>query len=98
MRPETLSCVIRRPPNSLKICSALLPNYRRHRVNKCEYPAIIPVERGEAPDIGTAEGERGVIGTFVEGLTDQDMDYLDEWEGDVSPLQTACSAFHSQQY
>jgi hypothetical protein len=89
MRPETLCTVIRRTPDSLKIGSARLPNYRRYRIKKCNYPAIILFERGEAPDAGMVEDDEGVIGTYVEGLTDQDLAYLDEWEGDVSPLQAA---------
>lgn len=82
MRPETLCCTIRRSPNPLILRPAFLPNYRRCRINKCNYPAIIPVER---PDIGMANDDKGVIGVFAEGLSDQDLTYLDEWEGDVSP-------------
>ena len=31
-----------------------------------------------------ANDEKGVVGVFVEGLSDQELTYLDEWEGDVS--------------
>jgi len=48
------------------------------------------------------EGENGMIGISVEGLTNQDLACLDEWEGDVSPFQAvfatkiryAYSVFH----
>jgi hypothetical protein len=81
MRPDTLCCTIRRSPHPSILRPAFLPNYRRYRIKKCEYPAIIPVE---SPDIGIANDEKGVVGVFVEGLSDQELTYLDEWEGDVS--------------
>ena len=51
---------------------ALLPQYVRHRVLDCDYPAIIP----------SSEPDACVRGTYVHGLTAEDQWRLDLFEGD----------------
>ena len=66
--------------DSLKIRPALLNHYIRHRVSKCDYPAIIP-------DTGNA----CVRGTYVEGLTAAHVRRLDVFEGDqYERVQVQC--------
>ena len=55
----------------LVIEPALLPQYTRHRVRHCDYPAITP----------SAEPGACVRGTYVRGLSYQDQWRLDLFEG-----------------
>ena len=48
---------------------ALLEHFARHRVQDCDYPAIVPTP------------ESCVRGTYVHGLTDADVGRLDVFEG-----------------
>lgn len=57
---------------ALQIRPALLPEYIRHRVEGCDYPAII----------ASSEKSASVRGTYVQGLTDADIWRLDIFEGD----------------
>ncbi|KAI9818360.1 MAG: hypothetical protein M1826_001382 [Phylliscum demangeonii] len=56
------------PP--IRTTAAILPDYCRHRVRHCDYPAIVP-----------APGS-SVRGTLVRGLTASDLARLDRFEGD----------------
>ena len=56
--------------HQLKTYPAILHNHRRHRVKSADYPAVVP-----------AEGST-VRGTYVTGLTDEDIFRLDIFEGD----------------
>lgn len=74
MAPEVLHRVIygssrHLPSASLTITPALLPDYCRHRVRSVDYPSII-FEPGHT-----------VRGTYVTGLTPQNMQCLDWFEG-----------------
>ncbi|KAA8573963.1 hypothetical protein EYC84_005505 [Monilinia fructicola] len=74
MAPEVLHRVIygssrHLPSASLTITPALLPDYCRHRVRSVDYPGII-FEPGHT-----------VRGTYVTGLTPQNMQCLDWFEG-----------------
>jgi len=76
MAPEVLFTVIygdRNPPRAFKdlhtFAEATLKDYVRHRVEDEDYPAI------------TAEEGGSVLGTFVTGLTDANMEKLDYFEG-----------------
>lgn len=52
---------------------AILANHRRHRVRDADYPAIIPVPNEQGST---------VRGTFVSGLSKEDVRRLDVFEGD----------------
>lgn len=54
---------------SLSIKNAILHDYCRHKVDRADYPGIIP-EKG-----------RTVRGTYVTGLTEHDIQLLDWFEG-----------------
>lgn len=54
---------------SLSINDAILHNYCRHKVERADYPGIIP-EKGHS-----------VRGTYVTGLTEHDIQRLDWFEG-----------------
>ena len=58
--------------SSLGTMPAILPNYIRHRVCNCDYPAIVPSSKPEAC----------VRGTFVKGINAKDQWRLDLFEGD----------------
>ena len=55
---------------ALTVKPALLTGFRRHRVRRADYPAIVP------------DAEGTVRGTLVEGLNEGDMWRLDIFEGD----------------
>lgn len=57
---------------ALRINSAILQRYSRHRVVGCDYPAIV----------ASSEPSACVRGTYVEGLTAADIWRLDIFEGD----------------
>lgn len=59
------------PPNThlLRATPAILPKHRRHRVKHADYPAVVPATSST------------VRGTFVSGLTTQDLARLDLFEG-----------------
>jgi hypothetical protein len=59
----------------LSVKPALLPGYRRHRVARADYPAII------ATEAHAAEKAASVLGTLVTGLTEGDLYRLDMFEG-----------------
>ncbi|KAF5367492.1 hypothetical protein D9758_003740 [Tetrapyrgos nigripes] len=95
MHPKILLTVINNDGKHLRITPAILLNYTRHRVKRCEYPGIVPFERGRKLfDRELDQDERSVRGTLVTGLTEGDLDYLDQFEGseynrvrvDVHPL------------
>lgn len=57
--------------SSLSFIHAILHNHTRHKVRYCDYPAVIPSSDGSS-----------VRGTYVRGLTDEDIWRLDIFEGD----------------
>ncbi|CZR69550.1 related to disease resistance protein aig2 [Phialocephala subalpina] len=61
--------ILQRAASKLEIRPALLYNYCRHRVLEADYPAIIP-QQGHT-----------VRGTYVTGLTDDNIRKLDRFEG-----------------
>ncbi|MCJ1285444.1 hypothetical protein MMC26_004784 [Xylographa opegraphella] len=64
--------------SSLKIESAILEGYSRHKVRGCDYPAIIPSSTSST----SAQGIHSVRGTLVTGLSAQNVFRLDVFEGD----------------
>ena len=62
----------------LTIKPALLHDYSRHKVEGCDYPAIIPVLASTDNKPSTSNAVRG---TLVTGLTDGDIWRLDLFEG-----------------
>ena len=56
------------------------------QIQGCEYPGVVPYERGKQlfPDRELGQEERSVRGTLVRGLTLPDIGHLDVFEGDVS--------------
>lgn len=57
--------------SSLSFIHAILHKHTRHKVRYCDYPAVIPSSNGSS-----------VRGTYVRGLTDEDIWRLDIFEGD----------------
>ncbi|KAJ3541599.1 hypothetical protein NMY22_g3833 [Coprinellus aureogranulatus] len=84
MHPKILKRVIQNDGSHLEICPGVLLNYTRHRVKQCEYPGIVPYERGKQlfPDRELEQEERSVRGTIVRGLSLSDIGHLDTFEGD----------------
>ena len=77
MLPAILNRVIQNPsiaiPSSrITTSPAVLPAFRRHRVKRADYPAILPSKDKDA----------SVQGVLVCGLSDADMRRLDRFEGD----------------
>ncbi|KAJ8604384.1 hypothetical protein MRB53_041828 [Persea americana] len=70
MAPSVLHRVTAKPRDTFTARPAILHNHRRHRVLRCDYPAMIPA------------ASSSVRGTFVEGLDDRDLARLDAFEGD----------------
>ncbi|KAL3445868.1 hypothetical protein BJX65DRAFT_309569 [Aspergillus insuetus] len=104
LAPEMLHRVIHGSPNPqqwqkdmLHFKPAILHGYRRHRVRREDYPAIIPVPSASSastaatPDTATTSTgathgsttntSASVLGTVVSGLTDGDIYRLDVYEG-----------------
>ncbi|KAL2845996.1 hypothetical protein BJX68DRAFT_128795 [Aspergillus pseudodeflectus] len=102
LAPEMLHRVIHGSPNPqqwqkdmLHFKPAILYRYRRHRVRREDYPAIIPVPSASSESTtatpGTATTDTthssttntsaSVLGTVVSGLTDGDIYRLDVYEG-----------------
>ncbi|PPQ64595.1 hypothetical protein CVT26_001993 [Gymnopilus dilepis] len=83
MHPKILKAVIKNDGPHLKVCPAVLLDYTRHEVKGCDYPGIIPFDRGiKIINRELSQEEKSVRGTLVKGLTDKDMAYLDDFEGD----------------
>ncbi|KDE07231.1 hypothetical protein MVLG_02454 [Microbotryum lychnidis-dioicae p1A1 Lamole] len=108
VHPKILARVTGHSGANLTTCEALLPNHTRHHVIGEDYPAVVSLSLGRAI-IGrelTAEDSR-VQGSLVRGLTDQDIAYLDEFEGDeyvrtqvqvVPSLDPSVTPVHAETY
>jgi len=105
LHPRVLRRVIGHPGHNLSICPALLLEHTRHQVKYADYPGVIPynltrqlLNRELSPE------ERLVRGTVVIGLTDEDIDLLDVFEGNeytrenvsVHPLSPFISLLDSE--
>lgn len=63
------------------------------RGQDADYPGVVPLSKGrELFDRELTQEEGSVRGTLVKGLTAEDMKYLDNFEGDVSVIQTVLSS------
>ncbi|KAG6817680.1 hypothetical protein H0H87_005439 [Tephrocybe sp. NHM501043] len=97
MHPKVLQHVIGHNGAELQICPAVLLDFTRHKVKlqKAEYPGMIPYEQSRIlVKRELSPEERSVRGTLVTGLSDKDLQFLDDFEGpeyirkgvDVHPL------------
>lgn len=85
MHKPILCRVIGNDGNQLTIVDAVLPNHTRHHVQGEDYPAVVPLASGKqliGQDL--TDDQASVQGTLVTGLTDSDLDLLDQFEGSVS--------------
>lgn len=83
IHPAILRRVIGHEGPELQIAPALLLDYTRHRIKHADYPGIVPYEKSKSifrRDL--SREENSVRGTLVTGLTDQDVEHLDVFEGD----------------
>ncbi|GAA5910560.1 hypothetical protein JCM8208_007642 [Rhodotorula glutinis] len=78
-----LARVIGNPGDHLTTTDALLVDHARLHVDGEDYPAVVR-SRDAAQVLGRAltDDERSVRGVLVQGLTDDDVALLDEFEGD----------------
>ena len=69
----------------LSTSEAVLLGHTRHHVRGEDYPAVVALGTGEALVGRALSGDEGSVrGTLVTGLTDRDVELLDEFEGSVS--------------
>lgn len=87
MHPRILKHIIKNDGSHLQFCPAVLPNYTRHKVKGQSYPGAIPLSLAE-PFVNRelTSLEKMVRGTFVSGLTKNDMKHLDYFEGNEYDL------------
>ncbi|TFK75220.1 hypothetical protein BDN72DRAFT_832572 [Pluteus cervinus] len=84
MHPVILKRVIHNEGLHLSICPAVLLEHTRHKVQRQDYPGVVPYSRGKTLFERDLElEERCVRGTLVVGLTEADLRYLDMFEGSV---------------
>ncbi|KAF8199547.1 hypothetical protein BJ912DRAFT_949375 [Pholiota molesta] len=82
MHPKILKAVIKNDGSHLQLCPAVILEHTRHKVKGADYPGVLPFSRGEKLFSRTlTREERSVRGTLVKGLTEEDMKYLDIFEG-----------------
>ncbi|KAJ7756468.1 hypothetical protein DFH07DRAFT_820686 [Mycena maculata] len=84
MHPAILKRVIGKDGSHLQICPAVLLKFTRHCVKDADYPGIIPYDEGRRAGFFPRDLDReacSVRGTMVTGLSDDDMKYLDTFEG-----------------
>ncbi|KAI0787723.1 hypothetical protein C8Q74DRAFT_1253440 [Fomes fomentarius] len=87
LHPAILRRVLGHAGNDLMTCPALLVEHTRHQIKFADYPAVLPYKKSAElfASVGKADltpEERTVRGTFVKGLSDQDIALLDLFEGD----------------
>ncbi|TDL19892.1 hypothetical protein BD410DRAFT_899874 [Rickenella mellea] len=83
LHPKVIKRVLGHNGENLKICPAVLLEHTRHHVKDCDYPAVIPYAKGHSLfGRELSQEERSVRGNVVTGLTDEDMELLDVFEGD----------------
>ncbi|KAM0752245.1 PLP-dependent transferase [Meredithblackwellia eburnea MCA 4105] len=86
MVPAVLARVIGRPTSAFTSLDALLPDHSRFHVKGEDYPAVIPAVDAEDKvlrrKLDREKGEHEVRGTLVIGLSAEDVEFLDEFEGD----------------
>lgn len=82
MHPKILKAVIKNDGSHLQLCPAVLLEFTRHQVKGADYPGLLPVSRGRALfNRDLTREECCVRGTVVKGLTTQDVELLDIFEG-----------------
>ncbi|KAL1412461.1 hypothetical protein Q8F55_000206 [Vanrija albida] len=94
--PAILGRVLGRDASDLKFQDAVLDGYTRHHVKGEDYPTIIDEKGLKGLGVDAAElsaDDRLTRGTVVSGLTRQDVDLLDVFEGSEykriqAPVQT----------
>jgi gamma-glutamylcyclotransferase (GGCT)/AIG2-like uncharacterized protein YtfP len=69
MSPEVVQTLLGRAVSNVQ--SARINGFRRHPVQKKDYPGLIPIANGET------------TGVLLQGLTSSDMKRLDWYEGDT---------------
>ncbi|RXW21268.1 hypothetical protein EST38_g4583 [Candolleomyces aberdarensis] len=81
MHPRILRQVIVNDGSHLQFCPAVLLGYTRHKVKDRSYPGIIPsAESTRLFNKGLGPDEDVVRGTLVVGLTESDLEALDDFE------------------
>ncbi|KAH6909096.1 hypothetical protein BKA70DRAFT_1371768 [Coprinopsis sp. MPI-PUGE-AT-0042] len=96
MHPKILKHIIRNDGSHLQFCPAVLLDFTRHKVKGQTYPGIILVSLAE-PFVNRelTSLEKLVRGTLVSGLSEEDMNRLDHFEGDVSSKIVECAHHRS---
>ncbi|KAI0327843.1 hypothetical protein GY45DRAFT_1282989 [Cubamyces sp. BRFM 1775] len=87
LHPAILRRVIGRRGDELEMCPALLLDHTRHKIRHADYPAVLPYSKSRTLFIDSGREdlppeERTVRGTFVRGLSNEDIALLDLFEGD----------------
>ncbi|KAH8118220.1 hypothetical protein DFH11DRAFT_1503906 [Phellopilus nigrolimitatus] len=83
LHPRVLKRVIGNDGTHLRICPAILLEHTRHRIKECDYPGVVPYEKSrELFNHDLAREERSVRGNLVTGLSKEDIELLDVFEGD----------------
>jgi len=104
LHPAILRRVIGHDGDDMQICPAILPEHTRHHVKYADYPGVIPYAKArELLGKDLTPEERVVRGTVVTGLSDEDIEYLDVFEGNeytrefvtVHPLSDFVPLYHS---
>ncbi|KAH8823351.1 AIG2-like family-domain-containing protein, partial [Flagelloscypha sp. PMI_526] len=83
MHPKILTRVLKNDGSHLLIAHAVLYEYTRYKVKYAAFPGITPTNQDiNLNDDSTYNHEQhSVEGTLVIGLTESDMEMLDEFEG-----------------
>lgn len=84
MHPKILTRVIGNDGTHLEICPAILKEYTRHKVKREEYPGLVPLAQSQKELLQgreLSEEDICVRGTLVTGLTAEDIQLLDFFEG-----------------
>ncbi|KAI0635850.1 hypothetical protein C8Q77DRAFT_1099974 [Trametes polyzona] len=93
MHPAILRRVIGHEGSQLEICPAVLLEHTRHKIQRADYPGVVPYSQSQALFRSSGRGdlapaERTVRGTFVQGLNERDVALLDLFEGDEYVRET----------
>ncbi|KAG8756890.1 hypothetical protein FRC12_010439, partial [Ceratobasidium sp. 428] len=83
MHPAVIRRVIANDASHLEAAPAVLMSFTRHHVKECDYPAIVPYNVGSVLLKRELDrDDRCVRGVIVSGLTPEDIELLDYFEGD----------------
>lgn len=80
----------------MRLYAFLLRLFKSHFLQWSDYPGVLPISRAKKlfkRDL--TQEEMCVRGILVTGLTDEDMEILDAFEGDVSCQIHSVAAFDS---